>query len=66
MLGLAAPGEIAAVANDQTWAGTGPRREPIEYLQKLRQRIENAVGLRADSGASGASPTLNPAPRDTP
>lgn len=45
MLGLAAAGEVAAAASDRTWAGIGPRREPIEYLQKLRARLESAVGL---------------------
>jgi hypothetical protein len=45
ILGLAAPGEVAAAANDQTWAGTGPRREPVVYLQRLRRRLESAVGL---------------------
>lgn len=45
MLGLAAPGEFAAAANDRTWAGTGVVREPIVYLQRLRQRLEHAVGL---------------------
>jgi len=45
LLGLTAPGDLAAAANDQTWAGTGTRREPIEYLQTLRRRMETAVGL---------------------
>jgi hypothetical protein len=45
LLGLAAPGDIAAAANDQTWAGVGASREPIEYLQKLRDRMARAVGL---------------------
>jgi hypothetical protein len=45
ILGLTAPGEFAAAANDRTWAGTGVVREPVVYLQKLRQRLEHAVGL---------------------
>jgi hypothetical protein len=53
ILGLAAPGELAAAANDQTWAGTGVLREPVVYLQRLRQRLEHAVGL--DQSASTAS-----------
>ena len=45
LLGLAAPGELVAAANDHTWAGTGPDREPVERLQFLRGRLEKAVGL---------------------
>ena len=56
LLGLAAPGELAAAANDQTWAGAGARREPIVYLQNLRRRIEAAVGFPG-SGGSDIPPT---------
>jgi hypothetical protein len=51
LLGLAAPGELAAAANDRTWAGRGANREPIVYLQNLRRRLEAAVGL----GGNGVS-----------
>lgn len=54
MLGLAAPGELAAAANDQTWAGTGAAREPIEYMQRLRARMESAVGLGATASRPGS------------
>jgi hypothetical protein len=37
--------ELHAAANDATWAGEEGRREPVEYLQALRERLEVAVGL---------------------
>jgi hypothetical protein len=37
--------ELHAAGNDATWAGEERSREPVEYLQALRQRLTEAVGL---------------------
>jgi hypothetical protein len=52
-LGLLPPraADIRAAANDATWAGSEGRREPVEYLQVLRERLEVAVGLSVPAPA---------------
>lgn len=37
--------ELHAAGNDATWAGEEGEREPVEYLQALRARMIEAVGL---------------------
>jgi hypothetical protein len=37
--------EIIAASNDSVWVGAEGRREPVEYLQALRSRLLDAVGL---------------------
>ena len=37
--------EIIAASNDGTWVGAAGKREPVEYLQALRDRLLDAVGL---------------------
>ena len=37
--------EILAASNDSMWAGEEGTREPVEYLQALRGRLLDAVGL---------------------
>lgn len=41
--------DLHAAGNDMTWAGEAGRREPIEYLQTLRERLLDAVGLRGEA-----------------
>lgn len=53
LLGLppARAADLRAAANDATWAGAEGRREPVEYLQTLRERLEAAVGLSVPAPA---------------
>ena len=37
--------EIIAASNDNVWVGAEGKREPVEYLQALRRRLLDAVGL---------------------
>jgi hypothetical protein len=41
--------DLHAAGNDMTWAGEEGRREPIEYLQTLRERLLDAVGLGGET-----------------
>jgi hypothetical protein len=47
--------ELDAAASDRTWAGAEGRREPVEYLQVLRARLLDAVGLSVRTGPAPAS-----------
>ena len=45
LLGLQAPGMLAAAANDETSTGFAGHRELVEPLAMLRSRLVKAVGV---------------------